>query len=122
MWRLQDRVVLITGSAAPIGAEVAARLLAEGACLILADIHQQAGEAVAGDLDRERAAFVTLDVRDPAAWASAVVAAERRFSPVTVLGNCAGATSIGSLESISQAELADVTAVNTFGFLYGMQT
>jgi 3alpha(or 20beta)-hydroxysteroid dehydrogenase len=121
MQRLSGRVALVTGAAGAIGAAVAARLVAEGARVILADIREDAGRTVAADLDPERAAFVKLDVRDPQAWASAVVMAERTFAPVTVLVNNAGTTSVGPLETLSAGELSDLNAVNHYAVVYGMQ-
>jgi 3alpha(or 20beta)-hydroxysteroid dehydrogenase len=119
--RLSGHVVLVTGAAGAIGAAVAARLVAEGARVMLSDVREDAGRAVAANLDPERAAFVTLDVRDPRAWRSAVAAADRTFAPVSVLVNNAGTTSVGALETLSPTELADLNAVNQYGVVYGMQ-
>jgi 3alpha(or 20beta)-hydroxysteroid dehydrogenase len=121
MKRLSGNVALVTGAAGAIGAAVAARLVSEGADVMLSDIRAEAGQAITADLDPKHAAFVGLDVRDPRAWESTVAAVAETFGPVTVLVNSAGTTSVGSFESLSPTELADLNAVNQYGVVYGMQ-
>jgi len=59
-----DRVALVTGAASGIGRATAARLAAEGARLMLADRHEEAGRRVADALG---AGFCRNDVgvREP---------------------------------------------------------
>jgi len=65
MASLAGRHALVTGGASGIGAAVARRLVDEGAAVVIADIVDDAGEALARELG---AAFVHLDVSDPEAW------------------------------------------------------
>jgi 3alpha(or 20beta)-hydroxysteroid dehydrogenase len=61
--RLAGRVALMTGAARGIGAAAARRFAAEGARVVLADVLDGEGAAVAAGLG-EQARYVHLDVRD----------------------------------------------------------
>ena len=89
MGRLEGKVAIITGAARGQGEAEARLFVAEGARVLLADIRDEEGEAVAADLG-DAAAYVHLDVTDAAQWEAAVAHAEERFGPVSVLVNNAG--------------------------------
>ncbi|WP_417239678.1 SDR family oxidoreductase [Celeribacter halophilus] len=60
---LADRHILVTGAARGLGAEIASKLAAEGAKLILADLLVEEGKATA---QRLGAQFLPVDLADPA--------------------------------------------------------
>ncbi|WP_417254158.1 SDR family oxidoreductase [Celeribacter sp.] len=60
---LADRHILVTGAARGLGAEIASKLAAEGAKLILADLLVEEGQATA---QRLGAQFLPVDLADPA--------------------------------------------------------
>src|SRR6476661_6702334 len=64
--RLDDKVTVITGAASGIGAATARRFRAEGARLVLADINETGGAALAEELGGRagRVAFRRVDVTD----------------------------------------------------------
>lgn len=64
MFDLEGRVALITGAASGIGWATAARLAAEGARVVLADIDAVQLQARAAELGADRALAVTTDVTD----------------------------------------------------------
>nr|WP_319248531.1 SDR family oxidoreductase [uncultured Celeribacter sp.] len=61
---LQDRHILVTGAARGLGAEIASKLAAEGASLILADLLVEEGQATAARLGAE---FLAVDLANPTA-------------------------------------------------------
>ncbi len=62
MERLKDRVAVVTGGASGIGAATCRRLASEGATVVVVDLADDAGTALAGELG---GAFVHADVTSP---------------------------------------------------------
>ena len=88
MTRLRDRVALISGAGSGIGAATARRFAAEGARVVLFDLHADRVEELARELG---GAAIGGDAADPAAAAGAVALAVDRFGGLDVLVTCAGA-------------------------------
>lgn len=83
--RLAGRIALVTGAARGIGRAIAAKLVAEGACVMVAD------RDVSGVVEeRDRLAAVGCDVTDPAAVQAAVDATVLAFGGVDLVVNNAG--------------------------------
>jgi len=80
---------IVTGGASGLGAATARMLLAAGGRVVLADVNQQVGDAVAAELG-EHALFVRTDVTDEASGKGCVRTAAERFGGVCGLVNCAG--------------------------------
>jgi 3alpha(or 20beta)-hydroxysteroid dehydrogenase len=120
MGRLDGKVALISGGARGQG-EAEARVFAEeGARVVLGDVLDERGAAVAADIG-DRARYVRLDVRDEASWAAAVAAAEDRFGPVTVLVNNAGILRFSALVDTPVEQFREVIEVNQVGPFLGMK-
>ncbi|MCU1493364.1 MAG: Short-chain dehydrogenase/reductase in hypothetical Actinobacterial cluster [Acidimicrobiaceae bacterium] len=85
--RLEGKVAVITGAASGIGNASARRFVAEGALVVVADIADDAGAALAKELD---ATFVHADVTDPASVDALYDAAVATYGGVDVLFNNAG--------------------------------
>ena len=89
MMRLKDKVALITGGAAGIGKATAQRFAEEGATVVICDVSEEAGQAVAEELGGD---FYQVDVTDREAvqaWVDNVVETHGR---VDILINNAGIT------------------------------
>lgn len=121
MGRLDGKVALISGGSRGQGEAEARLFVAEGAKVVIGDILDDEGEAVAADLG-DAATYVHLDVTDEAGWQAAVAMAEERYGPVSVLVNNAGVLSWGPLDKIKVEEFERVMRINVTGVFLGMKT
>ncbi|MFD4029616.1 bifunctional aldolase/short-chain dehydrogenase [Streptomyces sp. NPDC058637] len=88
---LATRVALVTGAGSGIGRAVAQRLVAEGACVVVADLHAENAAAVAKELGGpDRAVAVTVDVTSEEQITEAFRAAVLAFGGVDLVVNNAG--------------------------------
>lgn len=79
-------VAIVTGGASGLGAATARRLARKGARVVIADVQDEAGDALAGEIE---GAFVRTDVTDSSEVEAAVETAVE-MGPIRVLVNCAG--------------------------------
>src|SRR5271156_5543389 len=97
MTSVDSQVVFITGGGQGIGAEVARRLHAKGAKLVLTDLDEATLAARSAELGGdERVLTVVADVRDLAAMQGAVDQAVEKFGGIDVVVANAGIASYGS--------------------------
>jgi 3alpha(or 20beta)-hydroxysteroid dehydrogenase len=119
MGRLDGKVAIITGAARGQG-ECEARLFAkEGAQVVLGDILDAEGEAVAKDIG-EAATYAHLDVRSEEDWSNAVAAAQT-FGPLTVLVNNAAITHFASVVDTTLEDYNRVISINQVGTFLGLR-
>ncbi|TCT04514.1 3-hydroxyacyl-CoA dehydrogenase [Paralcaligenes ureilyticus] len=83
---IKNKVFIVTGGASGLGAGTARMLAAEGARVVLADLQDELGQAVAQELGQ---IYVHCDVTQEADG-QAVIAAARKLGPIFGLINCAG--------------------------------
>jgi 3alpha(or 20beta)-hydroxysteroid dehydrogenase len=117
---LEGRVVLISGAAGGLGAAAARLLVERGARVVVADVADEAGRAVAADLG-DAAVFVHLDVTSAPDWDRAVEAARSSFGRLHALVNNAGILRVGLVESLAEHDYMEVVRVNQLGCFLGMQ-
>ena len=120
MGRLEDKVGLITGAAAGQGAAAARRFVAEGAKVLIADIADDAGKALAEELG-DNALYQHLDVSAEDDWSVAVETAKQAFGSVDILVNNAGILRFGAIEDTSLADYEKIIRVNQVGTFLGMR-
>ena len=102
---LAGRVALVTGGAGGIGQAIAARLMSEGACVVLADIDKRSlDEAVAEfgkRFGRDALAGVVADVTDEKAVAAALRETILSFGGIDIVVANAGIASASPFEDTS---------------------
>ncbi|GLX41466.1 SDR family NAD(P)-dependent oxidoreductase [Streptomyces lavendulae] len=122
MGKLDGRVVLITGAARGQGEQEARLFAAEGARVVLGDVLDEQGAAVAEDIGEDRARYVRLDVSREEDWAAAVAVAKEAFGPVSGLVNNAGILRFNELTATPLEEFRQVIEVNQVGAFLGIKT
>ncbi len=117
---LKNKIALITGAASGIGAEAARLFVEYGAQVVLTDIQEEKGVALATRLGCN-ARFLRHDVRLRHDWEVAVTSAEETFGPINVLCNNAGMIVYSnSIQNSSEEEYQRVIDVNQVGVFLGM--
>ena len=119
--RLDGKVAIVTGGAMGQGAGISRAFVAEGARVVIADVADEQGEALAQELG-EAAHFRHHDVSDQASWTALVEDTAQRFGPVSILANNAGILRFGSVEEMPVDEVELLFRVNQLGCWLGMQS
>jgi 3alpha(or 20beta)-hydroxysteroid dehydrogenase len=120
MGRVDGKVVLISGGAQGMGASHAQMLVAEGAKVVIGDILDDQGKALADEIG-ESARYVHLDVTEADQWDAAVALANSEFGGLTSLVNNAGIVALGKIGKFDMAKWQKVIDVNLTGTFLGMQ-
>ncbi len=94
--QIKDSVFIVTGGASGLGAATATMLTAAGGKVVMADLNDAAGEALAKELGTATR-FVKTNVADEASAQAAVDTAMKNFGALHGLINCAG---IGPAEKV----------------------
>jgi 3alpha(or 20beta)-hydroxysteroid dehydrogenase len=116
---LQDKVAIVSGGGRGIGAATARRLVADGARVVLGDLLDDLGGALAKTLG-PRAAYVHLDVTRPADWQAAVEFTQATFGRPDILVCNAGIMVSGPFENTSPEDFRRAFETNVIGVLHGI--
>ncbi|MEU9055749.1 MULTISPECIES: SDR family NAD(P)-dependent oxidoreductase [unclassified Streptomyces] len=119
MGKLDGRVVIVTGAARGQGEQEARLFREEGAEVVVADVLDEQGEALAKEIG---ALYAHLDVGEEADWRAAVAAAKRAYGRVDGLVNNAGILRFNSLVDTPLDEFMQVVRVNQVGCFLGVKT
>jgi glucose 1-dehydrogenase len=116
--KLKDKVAIVTGGAHGIGRAIAARYVAEGARVVIADVDTEAGQAAARALGNAR--FVAADVGDAPQVENLIAETCRAFGDLDILVNNAGIIHGADFLELAEADFDRVLRVNLKGaFLVG---
>ena len=118
MGRVSGKVAWITGGASGLGREAAVRLVEEGARVLVTDINEIDGEAVAKSLG-SNGAFARHDVTKEEEWVNATQKELEVFGRLDILVNSAGIGTMNSVEDCSLEEWRHVMAVIGDGVFLG---
>lgn len=117
MGQVQGKVALVTGAASGIGAACAGTLAREGARVVLTDLDDAGGEALAARLRAAggEAQYLHQDVTEEARWAEVVAETERRFGRLDILVANAGIAIMVQTVDMTLAQWRQQMAVNVDG-------
>ena len=121
--RLQNKVTLITGAAAGIGAHIATRFAMEGARVWIGDLNAGEGEHTAETIRGSGgiARFVPLDVTKEESWQAALDGIHAAEGRPDVLVNNAGITKRIPITEMPMEDFEAVMAVNVRGVFLGIK-
>lgn len=120
MGRVDGKVALISGGARNIGGASARALVAEGAKVVIGDLLDDEGKALADELG-DSARYIHLDVTSDGDWRAAVALAVAEFGQLNVLFNNAGIFNGGPLNRYKSAQWQEMLDVNLTGPFLGMR-
>jgi NAD(P)-dependent dehydrogenase (short-subunit alcohol dehydrogenase family) len=89
MSEFNGKIAIVTGAAGGIGAEVAARLHGEGATVVMTDLDEAGGKALAEKLG-DKAIFRTQDVTSEQGWIDLMAFVSQEYGQLDILANIAG--------------------------------
>lgn len=121
MGRLDGKVAIVTGGSRGQGEAEARLFVREGAQVVVADVLDEQGKALAKELG-DNVRFVRLDVSDETAWPGALTFVLEAFGRVDVLVNNAAVHHTIALEDETVAGFEKMFRVNLLGTFLGMRT
>lgn len=118
MGRVEGKVALVTGAASGMGRADAVLLAAEGARVVVADLNEADGQAIAESIG-DHAVFMRLDVTDEDNWRDVIARTVEVFGRLDILVNNAGMIALGSVVDTELDDWRRVNAVNSEGVFLG---
>ncbi len=118
--RLKDKVAIVTGAASGMGASTARIFAREGAKVVLTDLNDKDGKAVASEIGAN-ARFMKHDVTKEDDWKRVADTALQSFGAINILINNAGVSG-SDPDLLSMATWDQQMNVNTKGVFLGLRT
>ena len=110
------RITVVTGGASGIGQATAKRFARGGDFIVIADLHQAAGDATVAEIENAggKAAFATLDVSSEESVIAMADAVGQDHGPIGALINSAGI--LHNPETITEFSMEQFDAVHTVNY------
>lgn len=122
MGRVEGKVAIVTGGAQGLGKADCEALVREGARVVITDINEAAGRALADSLNAVRpgaAHFIRQDVRDEQQWIDVIAATVAKFGGLHILVNNAGMVRPATPEATTLEDFRLHSAVMSEGAFLG---
>lgn len=113
---LNGKVAIVTGASSGIGKAIAERYSWEGAEVVVADVNQEDGEALADEIN---AKFMKCDVSDKQNVQEVIDRTVEEFGKLDILVNNAGIGSTDSIEDMDLETYEQIRAIDLDGVVYG---
>ena len=113
--RLENKVIIVTGSCTGIGKAIALRCVAEGAKIVIHGLERDLGEAVVAELGKEKAVLHIEDITIPGCPQRLVDLALKTFGKLDAIVNNAAKVVSANIHTTDLAFLRMVLEVNTVG-------
>jgi 3(or 17)beta-hydroxysteroid dehydrogenase len=118
MGRVQGKVAIVTGGASGVGKEDVLLLAREGARVVVTDVNEEAGQALAKQIG-DAALFLKHDIASEDDWKRVVASTVGHFGQLDALVNNAAILIYGSIEDCSLETWQKVQRVNSDGYFLG---
>lgn len=113
--RLEGQVAIVTGAAQGLGLGIATRLVAEGACVVLADVSETVHTAASSIGNGPEVKAQVCDVADSAAVDRLVAAAVEQHGQLDIMVANAGVGGGGSIVEMTDEAFRRILAINLEG-------
>src|SRR5260221_11403994 len=122
-YRLDGKVVLVTGAACGLGAEISRAFAQVGAKVLLTDVLAAPGREVAAEIRAAGgvAAFSSRDVVQEGDWQTAIQTAVTRWGGLDVLVNNAGVETAALIAQCTAEDFRRVLDINVTGTFFGIK-
>src|SRR5260370_3812350 len=119
-YRLDGKVVLVTGAARGLGAEISRAFAQVGAKVLLTDVLAAAGREVVAEIRAAGgvAEFSSLDVVQESEWQTAIQTAVTRWGGLDVLVNNAGAETAALIAQSTADDFRHIFELNVTGTFF----
>ncbi len=111
--RLQNKVIIVTGSTTGIGKAIALRCVAEGASIILNGLEEAWGKEVLAEIGIEKAALHIEDISNDGAAERLVALAINTFGKLDAVVNNAAIVASSNIHTTDKVFLQRILEVNT---------
>jgi len=121
MGRVQDKVAIVTGGASGVGKADCLLLAREGAKVVVTDIDEKNGTAVAKEITDKggTARFVKHDIASETDWQNLIAFTKDTFGGLDILVNNAAILAIGTIEDTSLELWQKIQRINSDGYFLG---